>query len=89
MENLIEVKDIKIKKSLTVNELIKMMGESGGFTAQKLADSVDVAEQMIKKVGCLKILSFPACIMATGTRGVIIDMVKKGYVDLLSPLAVH
>ena len=77
---LIPVEDIKVEKAVTVNELINMMGKSGGFTAQKLADSVDVIENMIKKEGCLKILSFPACIMATGTRGVIVDMVKESKV---------
>ena len=80
---LIEVKDIKVKKGMTVSELVKMMGKSGGFTSQKLSDAVDVAEKMIKKEGCLKILSFPACIMATGTRGVIVDMVRKGMVDVI------
>ena len=44
---LIEVKDIKAKKGMTVDELIRMMGASGGFTAQKLADSVDVVEKMV------------------------------------------
>ena len=83
MDELIEVQDIKVQKGMSVNDLIKMMGESGGFTAQKLADSVDVIERMIKDKDCLKILSFPACIMATGTRGVIVDMVKSGAVDLI------
>ena len=31
---LIEVKDIKAKKGMSVDDLIRMMGESGGFTAQ-------------------------------------------------------
>ena len=83
IEGLIPVEDIKVDKAVTANELIKMMGKSGGFTAQKLADSVDVIESMVKKEGCLKILSFPACIMATGTRGVLVDMVKNGCVDLI------
>ena len=83
MDNLIEVKDIKVKKGMTVNDLVKMMGESGGFTSQKLADATDIVEKMVKNKDCLRILSFPACIMATGTRGVIVDMVKNGYVDLI------
>ena len=45
---LIEVKDIKAKKGMTVDDLIRMMGASGGFTAQKLADSVDIVEKMVK-----------------------------------------
>ena len=83
LDNLIEVKDIKVKKGMTVNDLVKMMGESGGFTSQKLADATDIVEKMVKNKDCLRILSFPACIMATGTRGVIVDMVKNGYIDLI------
>ena len=83
LDNLVEVKDIKVKKGMSVNDLVKMMGESGGFTSQKLADATDIVEKMFKNKDCLRILSFPACIMATGTRGVIVDMVKNGYVDLI------
>ena len=83
MDNLIEVKDIKVKKGMSVNDLVKMMEESGGFTSQKLADATDIVEKMVKNKDCLRILSFPACIMATGTRGVIVDMVKNGYIDLI------
>ncbi|MBR2254625.1 MAG: deoxyhypusine synthase family protein, partial [Candidatus Methanomethylophilaceae archaeon] len=80
---LIPVEDIKVKKGMTVNELLLSMGRSGGFTAQKLADATDIAETMIRDKDCLRILSFPACIMSTGTRGVIVDMVKNGMVDLI------
>ena len=79
----VAVKDIKATKGMTVNQLLEQMGKAGGFTAQKLADATDIAEKMIKKDGCLKILSFPACIMATGTRGVIVDMVKNHMVDVI------
>lgn len=82
-EKLVPVKDIKVRKAMTVDALVRMMGESGGFTAQKLADATDIAEKMMKEKGCLKILSFPACIMSTGTRGVIVDMVRQGMVDLI------
>lgn len=80
---LIPVKDIKVGSGLTVDGLIRMMGESGGFTAQKLADATDVIEDMVSKEGCLRILSFPACIMSTGTRGVIVDMVRNDLVDVI------
>ena len=38
---------------------------------------------MLNKYGCLKILSFRVCMMVTGTRGVIVDMVKNHMVDLI------
>jgi deoxyhypusine synthase len=79
----IPVKDIKVEKGMTVDALLKSMSDSGGFTAQKLADATDLAERMIKQKGCVKFLSFPACIMATGTRGVIVEMVKRGMIDLI------
>ena len=80
---LIPVKDIKVTKNMTADQLLKAMGEAGGFTAQKLADATNIVESMVKDKDCLKILSFPACIMATGTRGVIVDMVKNGLVDII------
>lgn len=79
----IPVKDIKVTKGMTVDDMLKAMGRAGGFTAQKLADATDIVEKMNKDKNCLKILSFPACIMATGTRGVLVDMVKNHMVDLI------
>jgi len=83
MIDLVSVKDIKVRKGMTVNSLLDQMRSSGGFTAKKLADATDLAERMIKQKGCVKFLSFPACIMATGTRGIIVEMVKNGMVDLI------
>ncbi|HKM09343.1 MAG TPA: deoxyhypusine synthase [Candidatus Methanomethylophilaceae archaeon] len=80
---LVPVEDIKVTKGMTVDQMLRNMGKAGGFTAKKLADATDIAERMITKEGCLRVMSFPACIMATGTRGVIVDMVRNGMVDLI------
>ncbi|MBQ8179652.1 MAG: deoxyhypusine synthase [Candidatus Methanomethylophilaceae archaeon] len=81
--DLIAVEDIKVTKGMTVDQMLRAMGRAGGFTAQKLADATDIAEAMIREENCLRILSFPACIMATGTRGVIVDLVKNKMVDVI------
>ena len=65
------VKDIQLKKGISANGLIKELIESGGFTAKKVAVGVNIIENMIKDKDCVKFLSFPACICATGTRGII------------------
>ena len=75
------VKDIQLKKEMNTNELMKELYESGGFTAKKVATGVDIIENMIKDKGCMKFLSFPACICATGTRGVIKELLKKKLFD--------
>ena len=77
------VKDVTLKKNMRTNDLIKELYESGGFTAKNLAIGVDILENMIKDKTCVKFLSFPACIISTGTRGVIKELVKKKLVDAI------
>jgi len=75
------VKDIMLTKEMNTDEFVKQLYESGGFTAKKLAVGVNILEEMIKDKKCVKFLSFPACIISTGTRGVIKELVKKKLVD--------
>lgn len=77
------VKDIQLKKGISFNELIKELIESGGFTAKKVAVGVNIIENMIKDKNCIKFLSFPACICATGTRGIIKELLKRKYFDVV------
>ena len=77
-----KVIDIQSKKQ-SINEMIRQMSEAGGFSAKHLATSVDIIEDMVRDKDCLKFLSFPACITATGTRGVIRDCVKEKFFDVL------
>jgi deoxyhypusine synthase len=77
------VRDIEIAQPLTANQLVKELYKSGGFSAKKVADGVDILERMVHDTGCVKFLSFPACIISTGTRGVIKELVKRKLVDVI------
>jgi deoxyhypusine synthase len=77
------VKDIQLKKGMNSNELIKELYESGGFSAKKVAQGVDIIENMVKEKDCIKFLSFPACIISTGTRGVIKELLKRKFFDVV------
>lgn len=77
------VKDLSLDTKKSVDELVTSLYQSGGFTAKKIAISVDILEQMIQEENCVTFLSFPACIMATGTRGVIKDFVRHQYCDIV------
>lgn len=59
------------------------MGAAGGFTGRHLAEGVDILEGMVRESGCVKFLSFPACLVATGLRGVLSDMVRRRLVDVV------
>jgi len=77
------VKDIKLRNGMSSNELVKELYESGGFSAKKVAVGVDILENMVKEKDCVKFLSFPACIVSTGTRGVIKELLKRKLFDVV------
>ncbi|MEM1551978.1 MAG: deoxyhypusine synthase [Candidatus Bathyarchaeia archaeon] len=78
-----KVKDFEISKGVSAGTIVRQMLESGGFTAKNLAVAVDILEAMLKEQKILNFLSFPACIIATGTRGIIRDMVKRKWFRVL------
>jgi deoxyhypusine synthase len=78
---LVAVEDIKVKKGMTEMRCWRPWGarrlhgpEAGRCHGHSGEDD--------KEEGMLRILSFPACIMATGTRGILSSMVKNHMVDL-------
>ncbi|HIK02928.1 TPA: deoxyhypusine synthase [archaeon] len=77
------VKDIDLEKAKSAADLVKQFKETGGFTAKKLADAADITADMLADKDCTRILSFPAAIVSTGTRGIIRDLVRKKLVDVL------
>ncbi|HEV8359830.1 MAG TPA: deoxyhypusine synthase [Candidatus Thermoplasmatota archaeon] len=77
------VRDLRIQGSTTLAELMAQFGRTGGFTAAKLAMAAQITERMLRDRDCLRILSFPAAIISTGTRGVVRDMVAQGAVDAI------
>ena len=77
------VQDIKIQERMTISELIDSLEYVGGFTAKKLYVAAKILEKMLNDDDAIIFLSFPAAIMATGIRGVIVDMVRRGFVDVI------
>lgn len=82
-ENLLKnhVKDVKLKKGMTVKQLIDSQRSIGGFSAQHMIEGIDILSEMIKDKDSFNFLSFPADIISTGLRGMIADSVK--YFDAI------
>jgi deoxyhypusine synthase len=78
-----KVKDLEIDENSSVDEIIKKMGDAGGFQAPHLSTAVDILEKMIKDKKCVRFLSFPANITSTGARGIIKEMVKKKWFEII------
>jgi len=77
------VSDYRVYEGMRVSELIECFSKAGGFMATHIARAVDILEEMCVREDCVKFLSFPACIIATGLRGVIADMIRRGLVDII------
>ena len=77
------VKDYEFTQEMSVNELVNQMEKAWGFTAGKLATGVNIMESMINAKGCVKFLSFTGNLVATGTRGVLRELVKRRLVDVV------
>src|SRR5271157_5592007 len=75
------VKDIRLKKGMTVKELIDVQRNIGGFSAQHMIEGMDIMKAMLADKNSFNFLSFPADIVATGLRGMIADSVK--YFDAI------
>jgi len=76
-----EVKDVKLKAGMSVEELIEAMRYIGGFSAQHMVTGVDILKEMIADKDSFNFLSFPADVVATGLRGVLASAVK--YFDAI------
>jgi len=77
------ITDIEVDEKCTVRGLTEQMLGSGGFTAKKLGLACDITRRMLREKDCTVFLSFPACIVSTGTRGVIRKLVEEKLVDVI------
>ncbi len=77
------VNDLNITENTTIKELINQFSKAGGFSASKVAKAAKIIKNMQSDKDCFKILSHPACIVSTGTRGLIRDLVKNKKVDAI------
>ncbi len=82
MQSYKKVEDIEIHEGMTAGELLDALYESGGFVAKHLAIAEKILLRMFEEDNTT-FLSFPACIIATGTRGVIKELVKRKLVDVI------
>ena len=71
------ISDMELSGDMSVRELSSQMLSSGGFTAKKLGLACEILKSMYKEKDCTVFLSFPACIISTGTRGVIRKLIEE------------
>ena len=78
-----DVKDIEISSDTSIDEIFNELKQSGGFESRNIAEGVEIISNMIQDEKCLKFLSFIGAIISTGFRGIIRDMIKKKWCDVV------
>ncbi len=77
------VKDIEIKNDTKIDEIFTEMAQSGGFESTSLSNGLEILTALISDKKCLRFLSCVAAVMSTGLRGIIKDMIKNKWFDVM------
>ncbi len=83
ISGLTAVEDVHATASRDIVSLVDSMGKGGGFMAKNLSETCRILCEMVSDRSCVKFLSFPAAPVSTGLRGVLVDLVKAGLVDVI------
>lgn len=83
MVSLNAVRDIDITKIRGMADLLKTYVSAGGFMSYHVGKAFLILKEVLAKKDMTIFMSFPADIIATGCRGIIKDMIKLGYVDII------
>jgi deoxyhypusine synthase len=78
-----KVRDLAATDLIDLDHLLRGFDEAGGFSAKGVAQAADILEAQWRDREATNFLSFPADVMATGTRGVIVEIVRRGLVDVV------
>src|SRR3989338_9057531 len=77
------VNHIKIKKEVSVNELVKQMDSAGVLGAGRLGKAANICEAMIKDRQCKVFLGLAGPLVPGGMREIIIDIIENRWVDVV------
>ena len=77
------VEDMSIRNDTPVEKIFEQMSKSGGFESRNLAESLDILTSMIKDDDCQKFLSLVGAIISTGLRGIVKDMIKNKWFNVV------
>ncbi len=79
----VEVVDAKLSAKMSALSLMSIYKKIGGFTAKLLYLAHEILIDMFSDRDCTVFLSFTGNLIATGLRGVISDLVSRGFVDVI------
>jgi deoxyhypusine synthase len=77
------VEDVRVDDAPSLDQFVRRLEAGGGFSAKGVADGTTLLAKILADREMTTFLSFPADIVATGTRGVLAGLVRDGFVDAI------
>ncbi|MEM1945532.1 MAG: deoxyhypusine synthase [Candidatus Caldarchaeum sp.] len=77
------VEDISLDKGVSAVQLLKAMGRMGGFMGFHLAQALEILKEAVTDKSCLKAISFTGNLVATGLRGVFVELLRRRMFDVV------
>jgi len=81
--DLLEVTDGRIDENMSLGEFVKFLEGIHGFMASHVVQASRILYEMMVDEGTVKFLAFTGNLVATGLRGVLAQMVREGFVDVI------
>jgi len=77
------VKDIEIDSDTKIENIFDELSKSGGFESVNLSEGLEILTEMISDKQCLRFVSFVGAVVSTGLRGIIKNMIKNKWFDVV------
>src|SRR4030043_497850 len=77
------VNHIKVKGTMTVDQVMRQFENSGSFGAGRLATACDIYEKMLRDRECTIFLALSGAVIPAGMRTLVTDLIRSKLVDVI------
>ena len=77
------VTQLHVRPGMTVNELVRAMGEAGAYNGGSLSRAADIYEQMLRDKEATKFFGLAGAMVPAGMGGIVSDLIRGKHIDVL------
>ncbi len=77
------VNQLHVRPKMTVDELVRAMGEAGAYNGGSLARAAEIWEQMLRDKETTKFFGLAGAMVPAGMGGIVSDLIKAGHINVL------
>jgi len=77
------VEDYTVSSNMSVCEILNGFKKAHGFMASHIVRAAEIFTEMVNDKGTRRILSFTGNLVSTGLRGVLAQIIREGYIDIV------